>query len=179
MLNMKYGVRNDGHVFKLENFMPRAFMVRNAVEVPSENVLDFMMSDDFKPAKMVVFEPQYRRFILANDNEKGFEGSCLITHYDNEGIRIKTSANQAGYLVLSEIYYPGWEATVDGKKVPILRGNYLFRVVPLDRGTHEVQMNFVSWPFRIGAIVSVFTLVFSLWFIVWKWKTGLPSVHHR
>ena len=176
MLNMKYGVRDDGHVLKLQDFMPRAFMVRNAIAVPSENVLDFMMSDDFNPAKMVVLEPQYWRFILPDDNGEDFEGSCLITHYDNEVIRIKASANQAGYLVLSEIYYPGWEATVDGKKVPILRGNYLFRVVPLDRGTHEVQLNFVSWPFRMGAIVSVFTLVCSLLFIVWKWKTGPPSV---
>ena len=176
ILNMKYGVRDDGHVLKLQDFMPRAFMVRKAIAVPSEKVLDFMMSDDFNPAKMVVVEPQYRRFILPDDNEENFEGSCLITHYDNEAIRIKASANQACYLVLSEIYYPGWEATVDGKKMPILRGNYLFRVVPLDRGTHEVQLNFVSWPFRIGAIVSVFTLVCSLLFIVWRWKTGPPSV---
>jgi hypothetical protein len=176
MLNMKYGVRDDGQVLKLQDFMPRAFMVRNAIAVPPEKVLDFMMSDDFNPAKMVVLEPQYLRFITPDDNGKDFEGSCLITHYDNEVIRIKVSANQAGYLVLSEIYYPGWEATVDGKKVPILRGNYLFRVVPLDGGTHEVQFNFVSWPFRIGAMVSVFTLVCSLLFIVWKWKTGQPSV---
>jgi hypothetical protein len=178
MLNMKYGIRDDGHVLKLQDFMPRAFMVRNAIAVPSENVLDFMMSDDFNPAKMVVVEPQYQRFILPDDKREDFDGSCLITHYDKEAIRIKASANQAGYLVLSEIYYPGWEATVDGKKVPILRGNYLFRVVPLDRGTHEVQLRFVSWPFRIGAIVSVLTLVGSLLFIVRKWRTGPPSVFH-
>ncbi len=176
MLNMKYAVRDDGHVLKQQDFMPRAFMVRNAIAVPSENVLDFMMSDAFNPAKMVVFEPQYRRFILPNDNGEGFEGSCLIIQYDHETIRIRASANQPGYLVLSEIYYPGWKATVDGNKVPILRGNYLFRVVPLDRGTHEVQFNFVSRPFRIGAIVSVFTLVCSVWFIVWKRKTDPPSV---
>ncbi len=177
MLNVKYNIIDHAGVLKLADYMPRASMVPKAVIVPDKKILDFMMNDNFDPTKTVIFGPECRRFMLPVCDGKDFEGSCLITHYGNEAIRIKASANQAGYLVLSEIFYPGWEATVDGKKVPILRGNYLFRVVPLDGGTHEVQLRFVSWPFRIGAIVSPLTLAGSLWFILWKWKSG--SSHHR
>lgn len=171
MLNVKYSLIDHAKALKLDGYMPRASMVPKAVIIPDKKILDFMMNDNFDPTRTVILEPECRQLMLPDDNGDDFEGSCLITHYDNEAIRIMASANKAGYLVLSEIYYPGWEARVDGKKVPILRGNYLFRVVPLDRGTHEVQLNFVSWPFRIGLIVSLLTLVCSLWFIVWKWKT--------
>jgi len=55
---------------------------------------------------------------------------------------------------------------VDGKETPILRGNYLFRVIPLEKGDHEVCLYFVSWSFRIGAIISLFTFICSL-LLIW------------
>jgi uncharacterized membrane protein YfhO len=57
---------------------------------------------------------------------------------------------------------------VDGKEVPVLCGNYLFRVVPVGAGTHEVVLRFVSWPFRVGAVISLLTLIGGLLFILWK-----------
>ncbi|NVL90210.1 MAG: YfhO family protein [Desulfobacterales bacterium] len=169
MLNLKYIVKNK-RMITVDTYVPRAIIVNRAVVKPAREILDFMMTDNFDPSKMVVFEPESKPFMLQENNSEDFEGSCLITYYDNEQIRIKTSANQACYLVLSEIFYPGWGAKVDGRKAPILRGNYLFRVIPLEQGKHEVHLRFVSWPFRIGVIISLLILAGSLWFIVWKRK---------
>ncbi|MBW1897305.1 MAG: YfhO family protein, partial [Deltaproteobacteria bacterium] len=110
--------------------------------------------------------------ILSEKTESAFEGSCVISHYDYETIRIRTSANKAGYLVLSEIFYPGWEATVDGKEAAIRRGNYIFRVIEVDKGDHEIKLQFVSWPFRLGLTLSLFTLGAGLGFLVWQSRTG-------
>jgi len=169
MLNLKYIVQ-DKRIATVDTFVPRAIIVNRAVVKREEEILDFMIGDNFDPYEMVVFEPESRPFMVQENNREDFEGSCLITRYDNESIRIRTSANQPCYLVLSEIFYPGWEATVDGQKVPILCGNYLFRVIPLEQGKHEVELRFVSWPFRVGAGISLLTLAVSLWFIIWKRK---------
>ena len=84
--------------------------------------------------------------------------------HGTEEIRLRVSCNQPCYLVLSEIWYPGWAASVDGKKKEVMRGNYLFRVVFVEEGQHEITFTFVSWPFRIGALVSAATVVFSVFF---------------
>jgi uncharacterized membrane protein YfhO len=88
--------------------------------------------------------------------------------YKNESIILRASTNKPGYLVMSEIFYPGWKATVDGEKATILPGNFLFRVIPLNEGEHEVHLFFISWPFRIGVLVSLLTLTGSVWFIFRK-----------
>lgn len=169
MLNLRYVVEGK-HIAVLDTYLPRAILVRKAVVRPSNEILDFMTSDEFDPLKMVVLEPRYQEFVLMEKDEEDFEGSCSIIYYDNESIRVRTSANQSCYLVLSEIFYPGWKAEVDGREVPILCGNYLFRVIPLEHGRHEIELRFVSRSFRIGGIISLLTLVCSLWFIIWGRK---------
>jgi uncharacterized membrane protein YfhO len=74
-------------------------------------------------------------------------------------VTLKTFSDSAGYLVVSEIFYPGWAALVDGRGRDVTRGNYLFRVIPLEKGNHEVTLYFVSWPFRVGGVISLVTLV--------------------
>jgi uncharacterized membrane protein YfhO len=166
MLNVKYNVVGKETVLETRDILPRAFMVPRAEVLPESEILDSMLHEDFDPAKKIVFGPEYRSAVKRDAGAGEFETECVISHYDNEEIEVRASSNQGGYLFFSEVFYPGWEATVDGKKAEILRGNYLFRVVPLEAGTHEVKLRFVSWPFRTGAIVSLLALVLALWLIV-------------
>ena len=143
-------------------------IVQSAVIKSHDEVLPFMKSDEFDPLTMVILEQENGQVQAANHQSGPISGSGSVLAYDNEAIRIRTSSDQRGFLVLSEIFYPGWRATVDGKEAGILRGNYLFRVIPLEKGDHEVYLYFVSWPFRIGLMVSFLTLILSICFIVKK-----------
>jgi uncharacterized membrane protein YfhO len=62
-------------------------------------------------------------------------------------------------LVLSEVYYPGWRATVDGVSTPILRADVALRAVPLRAGTHRVELVFDPGSVKIGIAVTVATMV--------------------
>jgi hypothetical protein len=168
MLNLKYAVQVDGRILDVPGGVPRAFMVGEAVVVPTDKALNFMMGEEFDPAKMVLLAPEDEPQLLDGKTGKDFEGSCVISHYDHKTIRIETSANKPGYLVMSEVFYPGWKAEVDGKEAPVLQGNYLFRVIPLSEGAHEVQLRFISRPFRIGVTISLFSLAACLGFILWQ-----------
>jgi len=70
-----------------------------------------------------------------------------------------TAPPGGGLLVLTDQFYPGWTATIDGQPAPIHRADYLFRGVLLPAGSHRVE--FLYWPasFRIGATVSALALV--------------------
>jgi uncharacterized membrane protein YfhO len=60
-------------------------------------------------------------------------------------------------LVLSEPYYPGWQATVDGEPVPVLRADYILRAIPVPPGEHTIQVTFRPFSFAAGATISVLT----------------------
>ena len=64
-----------------------------------------------------------------------------------------------GLLVLSDLYYPGWKAQVDGEDVDIERVDYLLRGVPLADGHHTVEFEYAPASWRIGWILSLAGLV--------------------
>jgi hypothetical protein len=152
-----------GEVKELDNGIPYAFLVPKVIVKPEESVLEFMQTGEFDPQKAVVFSkaPKQGRK-LAEDN-RPFEGSCHVLSHSTEEIRFRVSCNQPAYLVMSEIWYPGWRASVDGEEREVMCGNYLFRVVSVEEGNHEVIILFVSRPFRIGALLSLATLMCGAW----------------
>ncbi len=81
-------------------------------------------------------------------------------------LRVRVSAPGAGWLVLSDVWYPGWQAWVDGNRVEITPANLAFRAAPLTAGEHEVIFEYRPWSFYAGALVSLASgLVFA-----WLWR---------
>jgi uncharacterized membrane protein YfhO len=60
-----------------------------------------------------------------------------------------------GWLVFSDVWYPGWRAYVDGESVHLLRANYLFRAIPLKEGEHRVIMVYRPVTFWLGLAISM------------------------
>ncbi|MCJ7594755.1 MAG: YfhO family protein [Desulfobacterales bacterium] len=156
----------NGHVISFDNDIPYANVVYDVAIKAKEEVLPFMESTQFDARKTVVLEHGNKNMPINYKMDEYLSPVCTVMHYENERITIRASTEKAGYLVLSEMYYPGWQARVDGKEVTILRGNFLFRVIPLEAGEHEVELRFVSWPFRVGGVISIVTLV-SAACLVW------------
>jgi hypothetical protein len=157
LLNIRQIV-TDGQLEVAKSEVPYAQVVLNKVEVPSKEVLAFMNSEKFNPREVVVLEGEHFSEQRIEHQVKPVVTSCKVLKYEQEKIVIQVSTEKKGYLVLSEVYYPGWQAFVDGEKVDVLCGNYIFRAVPVEPGDHEVGLVFVSWPFRIGMVVSLVTL---------------------
>ncbi len=67
---------------------------------------------------------------------------AVITDYTDNAVKIDVSAPEPGIAVLHDLFYPGWEAYVDGIKKPVLRANILFRGVEVPAGRHTVRFVF-------------------------------------
>jgi uncharacterized membrane protein YfhO len=65
----------------------------------------------------------------------------------------------AGYVFLSEPFYPERKAYVDGEPVTAVRANLAFTAVPVPAGAHRLEMRYVPDSFRIGLAISVLTVV--------------------
>ena len=75
---------------------------------------------------------------------------------EHQSISIQTPTD--GLLMLSEVYYPGWQATVDGSPVSILRADLALRAIPVRAGTHRVDLIFDPWSVKIGIAITTVTV---------------------
>jgi hypothetical protein len=86
------------------------------------------------------------------------EGSAEIVSFEPNRITVSARTVRPSFLVLSEVFYPGWEAWVNGRQTPVLQGDYILRAVPLPEGRHTVELRFRPQDFRWGLTVSLLSL---------------------
>jgi hypothetical protein len=98
-----------------------------------------------------------------------------ITERSDTSVTVEVDARRAGRLVLLDTFYPGWEATVDGRPADIEAANVAFRSVPVAAGRHEVRFEYRPASVRYGAIISAVALVALLVAVV----AGSPRLRRR
>lgn len=86
----------------------------------------------------------------------GADRVAVVAH-DPERIVVQASTAEDGILVLSEVAYPGWQATIDGAPTPVFVADGLLRAVALPAGDHLVEFRFESAALRIGVTVTLLT----------------------
>lgn len=142
--------------------LPRAFIVYRSQAVRDhESAWAAIQAPGFDPAHTVVVEGGKA---LEGDASGG---EAVITFYSLNEIRLEAEVVREGYLVLSEVYYPGWTSYVDGTEVPLLRVNYAFRAVCLEPGTHEVRLVFAPTSWKVGLLIGAGT-----WLALLFWSAG-------
>jgi hypothetical protein len=160
--------------------LPRAWFVKRAVALHGEQVLSAVKTGKlldgsvFDPADTVLFETEDFGGKQPSLPEIGDPAGSevRVISYDAHRIELETTNAQPGFLVLSEIYYRGWEARVDGNRTPVEKVNYTFRGVALPTGKHRVEFVFLAHTFRNGAIYSGIGLVFLVLGGIWhRWRS--------
>ncbi|MGH7245617.1 MAG: YfhO family protein, partial [Candidatus Levyibacteriota bacterium] len=93
-----------------------------------------------------------------------FSGEAKILSYEANRIRVQTRSQSNSILVLTDSFYPGWKAFIDGKEVSIIRTDFAFRGVSVPKGNHIVQFQYMPRSFVLGiyiAVVGVMLLLFE------------------
>ncbi len=139
-----------------EGVLPRAYLVAGAHWFGTyDEVLDYMKTGRFDPRREVLLVGEG----AAACDSVAAPGRVGIVSYRPHEVVMGAEAAGDCYLFISDTYYPGWKATVDGSETPVLRANYAFRALSVPEGKHEVRMFFDSASFRIGIILSIAGLV--------------------
>ena len=152
LAGVEYAVRSgrdgDIDVQRLPTALPRAYMVGQFHLAPSPPAGLRYMARGFDRRREVVLEEVPAASI-------GPGGAAQITRYEDEEVAVALADSAGGILVLSDTYYPGWRAFVDGVERPILRANHVFRAVEVAAGAREVVFLYEPDSFRYGLLVSV------------------------
>lgn len=100
---------------------------------------------------------------------------------DPDQIKLQVNTSCSGFLVLADMFYPGWNVSVDGHQSPIYQANYAFRAVKIDAGPHEVIFKYQPWTIRFGLPIAIASFVglFLLGIFCWIIKPYFNSIRNN
>jgi hypothetical protein len=151
----------SGSLYRYDAALPRAWMSYEPVIVAGRaQALQTLADPGFDPAVAVVFDGEVAG--MAAVYPPGRPPLLRIERESAAGLAIRAETATPGYLVISEWAYPGWQATVNGRKAPLLRANYALQAIWLPAGKHDVTLRFRPPDVTVGAIISLLSLGLAL-----------------
>lgn len=180
MLNTKYFIfpaGKDGQPVPVVNpyaygnawFVDRVQYVKDANE-------EIAALNTIVPTETAVVDAKFKDALTGwSEGHKDAESVVQLTSYEPNRLTYHVSSAKGGVVVFSEIYYPGWQATIDGTPVDIARADYILRAMHVPSGSHTIEMWFEPQSIRVTetiAYVALALLVIGVMAWVWRQKNN-------
>jgi hypothetical protein len=147
-------------IFENPFLLPKVFLVSGyQVGEDEESVLQSLSDPRFDPKKTVIFEEEPHRKLSPRKEVENLGGQIKIDQYLPNEIKLSVKSENDSYLVLTDSYYPGWKAYVDGREERIYRANGVLRALFVPKGAHVCDFHFRPKSLFLGSLLSAATLV--------------------
>jgi hypothetical protein len=147
--------RTGPYVYRNDAALPRAFVVHRAEVARSDaEGLERLRAPDFDPARTVLLSDPVPAERLAPAVREGSRSVARIAREAADEVEVEATLDAPGFLVLSDVHYPGWRVEVDGARAPLHRANHAFRAVWLPAGRHVARFRYVCGPWRLGLALA-------------------------
>ena len=163
------------YLYRLNGENPYSWVTPVAVKAPDDQVLATLLNPRFELKRAALFDSSAN--VTVSQGVQALPPALGITtsvrHYEPGKVSIDLSepAPQGSSLVVSENYYPGWMATVDGKPARIGRADYTLIGVELPSGARSVELNFTSPSYQRGKVITWIAIAIGLLMLgagVWR-----------
>lgn len=174
MLNVKYAImgQQGGQTVPVPN--PHAngngWFVEEVRYVPDADH-EILGLHEVNPKRTALVMEKFKAALGGAQGTLPVDSACSVklTKYDANALEYEVSSPKGGVVVFSEIYYPGWQAWVDGKPVEIARADYILRAVRMEPGKHVVSFKFDPQSLHVTEAVgngAMMVLLLALLFIL-------------
>ena len=146
------------YLYRISGENPYSWLTPVAIKAPDDQVLATVLNPRFDVKRAALFDTSAK--VRASVGVQALPAPVSVTtsvsHYEPGKVRIDLSsaAPDGASLIVSENYYPGWKATVDGKAAPIGRVDYTFIGIELPAGARNVQLDFTSPTYERGKVIT-------------------------
>lgn len=142
-------------IYEVLDPVPRVYLTgRYEVEPRPDRALRRALADGFPLSSAVVVSADP---VPAPDSVA--TGSVLERVDGNGRVNVRVATDGPALVVLSDRHYPGWQATVDGERAPVLLANGVFRAVAVPAGVSDVEFRYTPASVKIGTAISVLGLL--------------------
>jgi hypothetical protein len=151
--------------------LPRAFLVYRTRAVDGRAAAERALRDPaFDPAGEVILEGPAP---VTGDPDPA--AAVRIAEYGPNRVVAEVSTAAPAVLVLSDSWFPGWEATLDGAPVPLLRADLAFRGVAVPAGRHRVVFRYFPGSVRLGLALSGLAVAVAVGLLAWPARRRPPA----
>ncbi len=136
--------------------LPRAFITHDFELHKPENVLKRLTEESFDSLRSVILEE--KPGLVFKSMPANTKDNLKILKYSLNEVVIQAELEQPGILVLTDAWYPGWQAYIDNKKTKIYIADYVFRAIELTDGKHQIRFVYQPRSILYGMIITLGTL---------------------
>ena len=143
-------------LYRYPSALPRAWLAASELGFADRRrLLAAVTGPAFDPRRQVLLETSDREGAAPSAPGEEDPGRVQIVEYRPTRIRLDVKATRDAVVVVSDAFYPGWAAAVDGRSAPLLRANYAMRAVRVPAGRHRVELVYRPWSVAAGLAVSL------------------------
>jgi hypothetical protein len=166
-LEVKSTIRSETDMWGLHLFLheivephPRAWLVHNTMITESQDqTLGWLSDPSFDPYSTVILRSAPPDLFAPSPAS---DSTITIVLYKPEYIKILATTASPGIMVISELDYPGWVASLDGIPVEIIKADGALRAVLIPSGNHIVEMKYQPVSVIVGALLSLISAAVAL-----------------
>jgi hypothetical protein len=152
----------DIAIFQNPSVLPRAWVVpaSGIEEFRQINMeVDRLKNHAFDPLKFATISQSAPFAVSTTKTTSTFDSAANIVDAGATWLTIRTRVSAPGFLIVSQTYYPGWKASVDGSNTDVVQADVTLTGVPIPAGMHEVRLVFRPLSFYIGLTLTIFSCV--------------------
>ncbi len=158
--------RPPARLYRVPGVVPRLRFVTHARRFVADGDPAAALSDPgYDPGREVLLDdpPASARADRPprHEPEAAGEGEATLVEESPERLSVRVRASRPGFVVLADAYAPGWRATLDGRSVPVLRADGLFRAIEAPPGEHVVAMIYRPASVTLGLLLGGLGLLVS------------------
>ena len=141
--------------YRVGDPLPQAWLVHSTVIADDEQAFSLLNAEEFDPRALAVLPPDSANSALSGDGGPG--GAARVVEVEPGRLVLEVSPAKDGLLVISQPFYAGWRASVDGERAPIYRVDYLLQGVPVPASAQRVTLTYHLSP--LPAVLSLVVLL--------------------
>lgn len=128
---------------------------------------------NFNPKATAIIDERFKETLTGLNLNADSSANIRLTKYSPDTLNYESNSNTDGFVVFSDIYYDkGWNAYIDGEKVPHVRVNYLLRGMKIPAGKHAIEFRFEPEKYYLGEKVSMASsVILVLLVLVALWRS--------
>ncbi len=151
-------------IYENKSVLPRAYFATEVIKVDSlDQQLEKILDSDFD-LKNSAFSTEFSYEKQQNQSMVNFD------NYSDQNFSLKVFTQNQAPLIVSNPFYAGWQAFIDGQKTNIYKVDFMFQSILVPQGNHTVEFNFHPQSFYNGFYISILGLLASFFITITIWR---------
>ena len=152
---------STAYVYEFLEDNPPAWVTPVFIEAPPDAIYNTVLDPRFGIGRAALFDTTdavQGASVSTLPEPLGIRAAVARPHHEEIVVRLDAPAPEGSALIVSENWYPGWSAVVDGRATPTARADYSFIGVPLPAGAREIRLAFEEPAYGMGKAITLAAL---------------------